>query len=278
MDHFKRQLYSFPLAVQKFIIEPCVDNIQLYTNTFDVNCQCTYDGSTLLMMICQYCYYFNPLKYIYYIPHGMEKIKWLLARGADPDKQDYRGFTALMSAARFSSPKGLTRKQCINALYKRYKIDPVKQNINKNIYFMIAASLQKTEKYENPKSSEKIIRILLEHRANPNIETFNGYTALMIAACHSSPEKGESSERTVEILLKGGADPDIQTFGGETALMMAASQSSSHDGKSSEKTVEILLKGEANPIISDTAGWTASMHAKNPNVKQMIRKFMTFKF
>ena len=271
MNDFERCLYYFPLAVQKFITEPCVDNLNLYINTFDVNSRCSVylSNDTVLMFICKYGYSFNPLKYTYYIHHAVEKVKWLLAAGANPNLQNQWGDSALMHAACNSSPKGLSKKQCINAVYNKYKIDPIKQRINKNIYLMIATVFQKRENFINPKSSEETVKILLATKGvDPNIKDHCGWTALMIAACYSSPhertERCYSSEKTVKILLDDKrVDPNIQNAPfGYTALMLAACNSSPERGTSSEKTVKILLTvGGSDPDIQNEDGYTALMIA-----------------
>lgn len=275
MNNFIEQLISFPTCVaQKFITDPCIDKLHSYNNTFDVDIRCTYDGSTVLMMICKYSHTFNPLKYTYYIPHAVEKIKWLLTvGGANPNIQDEYGWTALMYAARYSSPHGLSRRQCIAKTLKGYNVHPTKQRINKNMSFMIVASIRKDITYINPKSSEAVVRILLTAGANPDIQDEDGWTALMLATCNSLPERGQSSEKTVKMLLTlCRANPDIQDYGGWTALMYAAWNS--FNGFSSERTVELILSAKANPHLMSNSRQCATDVAGSESVKKMIQKYI----
>ena len=154
-------------------------------------------------------------------------------------------------------------------------MDPIKQRINKNIYFMIASYLQKTENDIKPKSSEKIVKILLTvGGANPNKQTTVGYTPLMFAARESSPKRGDSSERTVKMLLAGGANTDNLDHLKWSALIYAIRYSSPENGTSSLKTVKMILEAGANPNIQTICGYTALMYADAPNIKQLIQKFM----
>jgi serine/threonine-protein phosphatase 6 regulatory ankyrin repeat subunit B len=81
----------------------------------------------------------------------------------------------------------------------------------------------------------KVVELLLKQQADPNIQTKNGYTALM-----SASQNGHL--KVVELLLKQQANPNIQTKDGCTALMYA-----SQNGHL--KVVELLLKQQADPNI-----------------------------
>jgi len=260
---FQNRLSSFTCGVQDFLREREVSNIGTHIKDDDVNSTCTYDGKTVLMMVCMYSHTYNPLQYSYYIPHAVEKIKWLLTEGgADPNKQNRDGSTALMMAACYSKHVKIFKGKYFMEKFEKYKIRPVEQKINRNLSLMIVNYLDK-DSCIGCKSSEKIVKILLDSGADPNKQSKAGQTALMLAAHNSSPERGTSSEKTVKILLKAGADPNKQdTECGSTALMMAAGDSSSERGTSSEKTVKILLKAGADPNKQDTVcGWTALMYA-----------------
>jgi ankyrin repeat protein len=94
---------------------------------------------------------------------------------------------------------------------------------------------------------EEIVQLLLDAKADPNIQASYGITALMLAA-----RKG--SLAIVKSLLDAKADPNIQSVHGETALMDAT-------GAGHEKIVELLLKAKANPNIRDNTGETALIKA-----------------
>jgi len=260
MNNFERRLLSFPTCAQKFILDPCVNNLSYII--FDVNSRCTYDDYTVLMFLCMYSHSFDPFRYSYYIPHATEKIKWLLTvGGADPNIQIENGETALMIAAHFSSPRRLSKRQCMVETLKSYNIDPINQRINKKLSFMIASHLQKKENFIEPKSSEDIVYMLLTAGADPNKQDIFKQSVLIYAIRFSSPKRGYSSERTVKMLLDKGVDPNKQNTYGYTALMIAAGHSSPERGESSEKTVNILLSKGADPNIQDENGYTALMHA-----------------
>jgi len=211
---FQRQFLSFPESVQDFLREREVSNIDTHIKDVDVNSTCTYDDTTVLMMVCMYSHAYDPLRYSYYIPCAVEKLKWLLSKGADPNIQNDDGWTALMWASNFSKPVKIFRGKCFMEKIEKYKIHPIKQGLNRYISLMIVAYLDKNDIFF--KSSEKIVKILLEGGANPNIQNNGGYTALSYAILYSSRD---SSKKTVEILLKGGANPNIQDGGRMTAVM-----------------------------------------------------------
>jgi len=274
---FQDQLSSFPKSVQDFLREREVSNIGTHIKDDDINSKCTYDNKTVLMMVCAYSHAYDPLKYFYYIPCAVEKLKWLLSKGADPNIQDtVGGYTALMYATRFSKPT-YSKGKCFMENLESYNIHPVEQKINHKLSLMIVNYLNKDyiDECYDYKSSEKIVKILLKAGADPNKQNRDGWTALMMAARYSSPERGTSSEKTVEMLLTSGADPNKQdTVGGCTALMMAACYSSSERGTSSERTVEILLKAGADPNKQNDIGWTALNCTFTPSVKQLIQKYL----
>ena len=60
----------------------------------------------------------------------------------------------------------------------------------------------------------KIVKMLLEHHADPNIRTQGGYTPL-----HAAAQNGD--EEMIRILLYGGADLSISSRDGKTALDLA---------------------------------------------------------
>jgi len=270
--HFQNRLSSFPKSVQDFLRESDVSNIGTHIEDVDVNSTCTYDSSTVIMMVCMYSHVYDPLRYSYHIPCAVEKVEWLLSKGADPNIQDtVGGWTALMWVARYSSSpeRGDSSEKIVKILLEGGADPNIQDTVCGWTALMMAA---RNSSPKRGRSSEKTVKILLEGGADPNKQDENGYTALMLAAYNSSPERGESSERTVEILLGGGADPDKQDIDGYTALMLAVCNSSPEGGTSSEKTVEILLKAGADPDKQTIHGNTALTLADIPSVKQLIQK------
>ena len=103
---------------------------------------------------------------------------------------------------------------------------------------------------------QKVTKLLLKKKANPNIRNNDGRTALMAAS-----QNGH--HQVVELLLKEKADPNIRNNDGRTALM-AASQNGHH------QVVELLLKEKADPNIKDNDGWTALMVASLNGHQQVV--------
>lgn len=64
--------------------------------------------------------------------------------------------------------------------------------------------------------SAEIVRILINHGADPNASVYDGTTPLMVAA-------GMNSSEVVGELLAHGADPSVRNKDGETAVSLAQS-------------------------------------------------------
>lgn len=94
---------------------------------------------------------------------------------------------------------------------------------------------------------EDLVRLLLDHSANPNVSNEYGYTPLSSATHHGYP-------RIIALLLKRGANPDPASVYGETPLMSAAM-----NGRLD--IVRLLLRAGANPCLWDSRGRTAHNHA-----------------
>ena len=75
----------------------------------------------------------------------------------------------------------------------------------------------------------KIVKMLLEHRADPNVREQGGYTPL-----HAAAQNGD--EAMVRALLYGGADQDVKSNDGKTPLNLA--REAGHT-----KAAEILEEG-----------------------------------
>eukprot|EP01064_Diplonema_japonicum_P017834 TRINITY_DN261_c3_g1_i1.p1 TRINITY_DN261_c3_g1~~TRINITY_DN261_c3_g1_i1.p1 ORF type:complete len:386 (+),score=98.95 TRINITY_DN261_c3_g1_i1:65-1159(+) len=86
---------------------------------------------------------------------------------------------------------------------------------------------------------EGILRVLLEHHADPNAKrTFQGQTAL-----HSTVV-GEFRLETMRLLFQHHADPNISDCYGNTALHLAA-------GRGCVAAVQYLLENKADPDLRD---------------------------
>ena len=99
--------------------------------------------------------------------------------------------------------------------------------------------------------------IFLAAGVDPNVQTANGGTLLMIAA-------SGGQLRTVGLLLAAGAKVSVQTKQGWTALMSAAG--SGHAG-----VVSRLLGAGADPTLRTNQGRTALMEAAKEGHKEVLR-------
>lgn len=97
------------------------------------------------------------------------------------------------------------------------------------------------------KDKERLVRILLDHRADADIQDKNGWTALM----HAS---GNGNVNTVKILLSEGADPDLKNEQGNTALMIA-------DHGARTPVIKTLLDNNADATVANEAGETVLTQA-----------------
>ena len=103
---------------------------------------------------------------------------------------------------------------------------------------------------------QQMVELLLNEKADPNIQHNDGTTALMVAS-----EDGH--QQVVELLLNEKADPNIQHNDGATALMVA-----SQNGH--QQVVELLLNEKADPNIQHNDGTTALMAASQNGHQQVV--------
>ncbi|KAH0533900.1 hypothetical protein FGG08_007482, partial [Glutinoglossum americanum] len=88
-----------------------------------------------------------------------------------------------------------------------------------------------------------VVQLLLEHKADVDVKTKSGWTAL-----HSAARCGHSA--VVQLLLEHKADVDMKTEGGWTALHWAA-------GNGHSAVVQLLLEHKADIDVETWYGWTA---------------------
>ena len=100
-----------------------------------------------------------------------------------------------------------------------------------------------------------LITSILDRGVNIDLPNSDGWTVLMMAACHSN---NTSSLETVKVLILAGAKLDLQNKGDCTALMKAAGNSKN---TSSLETVETLISAGAKLDLQDIEGYTALISA-----------------
>jgi hypothetical protein len=135
----------------------------------------------------------------------------------------------------------------------------------------------------------EIVRLLLEHGADPNMENTNGDTPLLISSNNGHTEISK-------LLLEHGADPNIENT--NTPLNLAAVKghteiaklllehgaepnilinnttaliSATH--KEYTEIVKLLLEHGADPNIGNTNGLTAFVSTKNQEIISLLRRY-----
>ena len=103
---------------------------------------------------------------------------------------------------------------------------------------------------------DKCVDLLLQSKANPNIQTNNGATAL-----HTASEN--KHHQCVDLLLQSKADPDIQANNGATALYIASQNGDHH-------CVDLLLQSKAKTDIKCNNGITALSIASHNGHHQCV--------
>jgi uncharacterized protein len=99
-----------------------------------------------------------------------------------------------------------------------------------------------------------IVKLLLDHKADPNVAGRDAGTALMLAAENNQPE-------IVKLLLDRGADPNRQDHNGWTALLKAAYQGNA-------KCIEILASHTKQEL--DRALLVATLMERKDAVKVLL--------
>ncbi|MGK5593996.1 MAG: ankyrin repeat domain-containing protein [Parachlamydiaceae bacterium] len=108
----------------------------------------------------------------------------------------------------------------------------------------------------------KVVRFLLNHRADPNVCTQDGATALHWAAMYGSPAM-------VNLLIKYGADPNACTETGATALHAAAVHGT-------PAMVNLLIKHGADPNACTQKGTTVLHSAAEYGSPEIISLLLEY--
>ncbi|XP_020091446.1 ankyrin-1-like [Ananas comosus] len=149
-------------------------------------------------------------------------VEYLLDHGADPSIPDERGYSVLHCA----SQEG--HCEVVNLLLsKGIPVDP-----NSFVGTPLNAAARNRQ--------EKIVKILLEHGANPNKVSDSIFSPLLVSVLTESLE-------CTKLLIKAGADVNASTPSGTTPLSVAA-----HEGLTD--FIKCLLEAGADPNVVNESG------------------------
>lgn len=175
----------------------------------------------------------------------------LLASGADPNLREPRGISAGQTAldmAALAGPASAIR------LLMKYGADPNLEDSLGTTPFMYLAS----GTHESSKAPE-VLQILLDAKADINHQTWNGLTALMMAAMDNDPV-------VVRFLLDHGADPNLRV---DVARALITSAGMGGFGAEEREALESLEKsGRLNTRRFDGNG--ALDYASKPEVRKIL--------
>jgi len=221
--------------------------------------------------------------------HSLDVAKILLQHNANPNAENAEGRTALMYAAELGKDD-IARILLENKSGTKMRANPNAQQGESGITPLMWAMFATTG---NPK---KVIDLLLQHKANPNLQAMRGYTAPMISHEHSQianyeallakganffleDEKGhdafmhlshDGNPNIVKWLLQKGMNPNIQSSSGLSALMCSV-RSGNAD------VVKMFLEHEANPNLQHDSGTTALMFSVLNEDVESLRMLLAHK-
>jgi ankyrin repeat protein len=177
--------------------------------------------------------------------HGdLDIVNVLLARGADLNVKDKRGYTALSHAAE------AMYEDVVDALLTHPDLDPNSRGLNSRPVLLA---------YVWRDSSDRVEK-LLDHGADVNAQDADGDTAL-----HGAAQTGNTG--IMQRLLDKGAGPNVKNKQGGTPLMWAAVFGHTDAAR-------LLLSAGANASLKDNDGMTAAEWAarnKRDNVVVLLR-------
>jgi ankyrin repeat protein len=210
----------------------------------------------------------------------MEVARFLLDRGANPNAADWWGRTPLWAAVEIrnrdytrNNEHGIDRPaalETIKALLARganpnartKEIPPIRRWVTPLGDLTWVNFTGQTPFVRAALSGDiTVMRLLLEHGADPNIPTDSGTTALMAASGvnwavqQSYTESKESLMQAVLLCLERGADVNAANATGVTAVMGAAN-------RGSDDILEVLVKAGARLDVQDAQGRTPMRWAK----------------
>ena len=192
--------------------------------------------------------YFTPLMRAAF-QGKLESVEALIGEGANLEAKDYWGQTALIQTSGWGKgdPEGVAA-----ALLKAGAKPDSKDNTGDTALIECAAL-----RYREEDLSIRLVKLLLEHGANPNIANIGNVTVLIYAARRGLDD-------IVQLLLEHKANPDTQELAKETALFVAA-----EEGR--KRSVELLLEHNASKELADGMDQTPLLVAARHNYKDIVK-------
>ena len=176
------------------------------------------------------------------INNDADRIKSLIARGASVSAADADGGTPLMNAA---------SARALEAVQALVDADPQKATINRRDATGRTALMNACAEAASPVAA-KIVTLLLNAGADPNVQSQSGKTALLetvtaVPASASTDPIAIAPQTAILQLLLDKADVETKNKRGETALYLAAKLGRADMVKS-------LLDKGADPAVADNQG------------------------
>ncbi|MBK5199226.1 MAG: quinoprotein dehydrogenase-associated putative ABC transporter substrate-binding protein [Methyloceanibacter sp.] len=219
------------------------------------------------------------------VANDLDRVKFLVSKGADVNQPDNQGWTPLLSAARQRHDdmvKVLLELGADPNLAKSDGTTPLIAAANRDHVPSIKVLLEHGADIEKPgpeglrplpiaiaEDNYEAAKALMEAGANVNEpSSAEGLTPLMVAAAQSAPAEGAmflpSSTRPIDIakgLIERGANVNAQSTKGVTALMIAAVHNN-------PPMIGLLMESGADTSLKNDQGQTAANVAElNGNIE-----------
>ena len=165
-------------------------------------------------------------------------VRVLMARGADADRPDAKGQLPLVQAAQAGS------RDSARALLEG-GAKPNSRDASGQTALIVAENAE-------------VVRLLLAHKADPNLTNSGSETPLAHAA-------GKGNAAKVGLLLRAGARPNARSSGGQTPLVAAANA----------EIMRLLLGAKADANFTNAAGETPLLVAARSGNAEMVRLLLT---